>query len=418
MLSRRLHVSFCIFLGVIFLCTLVHTGAQIISGEFPIANNRDTATQYYSEIAASAAYDGTNYLVGIEEDVRLKSHCTNATSTASAQFVSSTSGKSIGPRIPVGATGGTPQVAFDGTNYLMVWQELENPTYSTQINGRFIATNGTFVGSQITVGTGNDMRLGSSINCFLFDGTNYFVVWQDNSTAGNADTSEVFGQFISPSGALLGSPIQISTAPAVNPTLAFDGTNILVAWVDGRNQSACYTDSDKVQHCYESDIYGQFVTSSSAGSPGALLNGNFPINTSSLPRNNPITAAFDGTNYLITFTEETTLQNACPSTGCKWNAYGQFVTTAPGAPTGSKITISNTAPSHFPAGAVWVGNQYLATWTEHFGTPASVIKGRYFDGSGNPLGPGFILFSKNSAGQIPSVPICPARRAELLCSDK
>jgi hypothetical protein len=398
MFSERRQIRLCILLGVIFflLHGPVHAAGPTILPGFPISTDPDTKAQYHSHIAGGAAYDGMNYLVGIEEDVRMKSDCPDATSIAAAQFVSP-SGKLIGPLISAGTTGGTPQVAFDGTNYLMVWES--NGTYSTHIYAHLIDTNGTLVGSEITVGSGGDMRLG--FNSILFDGTNYFVVWQDNSTPGDGDTGHIFGQFIKPSGALLGSAIQISKAQygQIEPTLAFDGTNILAAWVDGRNRSACHTNSSGV-HCFESDVYGQFVTNSSSGSP-ALKGGNFAISESSLPRNNPITAAFDGKNYCIVFTEETTLPNACPKTGCKWNAYGQFVTKA-GARTGSKITIGNTASSYFAAGAVWVGDRYLAAWTENYDTPAAVAKGRYFDGTGAPLGSEFTLFSKSSAGAIPS----------------
>jgi hypothetical protein len=197
---------------------------------------------------------------------------------------------------------------------------------------------------------------------------------------------------------LLGSAIPVSIVAYGQRNPSFDGTNILVVWVDGRNQSACYTDLQGT-HCYESDIYGQFITKSSSSSAGTLFGTNFAINTSTLPRDNPPAIAFDGKNYLVAFQEETTLPNACPISGCKWDIYGQLVTSA-GAPIGPRITISNTSPDHFPlSGSVFNGTNYLVTWTEGFGSTSATIKGRFFDKSGDPVGSEFTLFSP-SGGRV------------------
>jgi hypothetical protein len=190
------------------------------------------------------------------------------------------------------------------------------------------------------------------------------------------------------------------------PALSFDGTNILVAWVDGRNQGACGP-SDTGTRCYESDVYGQRIVKSTAGAAGALAGGNFLINASSLPRDNYISVAFDGTNHFVIFPEETTLPNVCEPTGsCKWDIYGQFVTKA-GVPTGSKITVSNTAADHFFPGPTWNGTRYLVTWTENFGSPTTIRKGRYFDTSGTPVGSEQTLLTATSEGSIPmfAIPI-------------
>ena len=343
--------------------------------EFPIA------TTAGREMSASTAFDGTNYLVGIQGDADFHTNVT-------AQLVSP-SGTLVGSLIKTGGTGGAPFVAFDGTNYLMVWEE--DAPRSTHIYGQFVTKAGAIVGSQIIVGTGSDMRL--SLNSILFDGINYFVVWENRVDPYGGDNADVYGQFVTPSGTLLGGPIPVSTAVHGQrmPTMAFDGANILVIWADGRNQGACYTDPHGT-HCFESDIYGQFITKSGSSSAGILLGSNFAINKSALPRDNPPYVAFGRTNYLITFAEETTLPNACPPGGCKWDIYGQLVTKA-GAPIGSKITISNTSPDHTWPGVLFDGTNYLAGWTEGFGSTRATVKGRFFDQSGSPLGSEFTVFS-------------------------
>ena len=379
--------------------------------EFPIAENGDTTTTYESQFSIGGAFDGTNFLTGIENSVKTKSGCTNNEPYINAQMVSQ-SGEPGGGVISTGTTGGAPLVAFDGTNYLMVWEQ--DAQYSTGIFGQFITTGGTLSGSQFMVGSGTDMKFG--FHSMLFDGTNYFVVWRDNATQGDDSTGNIYGQFVSPSGELVGSRITISSAPhgQKEPTLSFDGTNILAAWADGRNQSACYTDS-RGTHCSQSDIYAQFVSKSSGSSAGTLDGTNFSVNLSSLPCDNPISADFSGTSYFIAFTQETTLPNACPGSGCKWNAYGRLVT--PGNPPtiGPLITISATTSSHFFADVAWLGSVYAVTWTENFEQTSATINGRYFDKSGNPLDSEFTLFSRDSSGTIPLFAhLVPAGRSKYL----
>lgn len=375
---------------------------NITPSEFPIADNPDTVTYIDQELSSGAAFDGTNYLVGIQERILSKAGDAAAASRyIEAQLVSQT-GSAIGPRITVpNHSGGLPDVAFDGTNYFLTWEEDITFPYD-HIYGQFISKTGTLVGSAFAISSTADgsaqvrHTLGKMV---IFDGTNYFVVWENRSNADSADTADVYGQFVTPAGVLLGSSIPVSTAAhgQLNPTLAFDGNGILIVWVDGRNQSACYTDTEGT-HCVESDIAGQFVTKSSADAAGDLYGGNFAINTSLLSRDNP-SVAFDGTNYFVMFNEETTLPNACPSIGCVWNIFGQLVTKA-GAPTGPKITFSSMSASRYLPLVTWGGTHYLATWTENPGTSSTSVKGSYISASG-AVSSEFLFFSPSSDGRVP-----------------
>ena len=342
---------------------------------FPIANTSGT------EMSASAAFDGTNFLVGIQGDAA-------ADPSITAQFVSKT-GALVGSRISIGDKGGTPWVAFDGTNYLLAWGE--DAIYSTKIFGQLVSTSGALVGYRFTIATGNNIKSSTPI---IFDGTNYFVAWDNPSIPGQVDTSDVFGQFITTSGAKLGSVVSISTAAygQRESSIAFDGDNILAVWVDGRSRSAC-----NGTRCYESDVYGQFITKSGASAAGTLSGSNFLIDAGTLPRDNATNIAFDGTNYLVTFIEQTAFD------GPVWEAYGILVTKT-GESIGSKFVIGNTATNQkfFPM-PVYLGNNYLVTWTDGFGTTSASIKGIYVTASGTVEGSEFTLFSPSQTGAVPWV---------------
>ncbi len=67
-----------------------------------------------------------------------------------------------------------------------------------------------------------------------FDGTNYLVVWHD----GRGDIGNIYGARVDPSGHLLdpaGFAISTAEERQLYPSVAFDGTNYLVVWEDERS---------------------------------------------------------------------------------------------------------------------------------------------------------------------------------------
>jgi hypothetical protein len=199
--------------------------SDITAQEFPIAAGSD------STFCSGAAFDGSNYLIGILGDAANPG-------TITAQFISA-SGSMVGSRISLGKTGEMPMVAFDGSNYLMVWSDNANNVY-----GQFINTSGNLVGSDFSIAA--NASIGGKGGGIAFDGSNYMVVWKRNNIH--------FGQLVSKSGNLVGSPIQISLNPARDNAIVFDGTNYFVAWCDNNNK----------------DIYGQLISKA-----GTLIGSNF-----------------------------------------------------------------------------------------------------------------------------------------------
>lgn len=112
--------------------------------EFAITNDN-------SSHLSGIAYDGNNYLATMYAD--------SSSKIVSAQLFSG-KGALVGDRIIIG-TGGFPRVAFDGTNYLVVWHQHYHSTSGSDrgetngdVYGQFVSTEGNLIGSSFTVVTG------------------------------------------------------------------------------------------------------------------------------------------------------------------------------------------------------------------------------------------------------------------------
>ncbi|MBN2365374.1 MAG: T9SS type A sorting domain-containing protein [Calditrichaeota bacterium] len=124
----------------------------------------------------------------------------------------------------------SPSIAYGGPNYLAVWQDHRNglfEIYGTLIDqqGNILDTNGFVISS------GSDSKECPEV---CFDDSNYLVVWQEYS----GNSWDIHGIRVDQ----LGRPIDSDNIIICNepqnqkhPTLIFDGTNYIVVWEDYRN---------------------------------------------------------------------------------------------------------------------------------------------------------------------------------------
>ncbi|MCF7793352.1 MAG: T9SS type A sorting domain-containing protein [Candidatus Cloacimonetes bacterium] len=178
------------------------------------------------------------------------------------------------------------KVAFDGTNYLVVWQE-GMPNQGANIRGQFVAPNGSMIGSNFDIRPAGLATTVSQIYPdVLFNGTNYVVAWDDDRN-GNRD---IFMQFVGTDGTLIGDDIAVCTnaTKQLLVQFAYNGNNYLLVWSDERDS----TNDDS--------IYGQLV-----GTDGSLIGDNIPISITqnSEGRSWPAIAASAG-QYLVTWKQD------------------------------------------------------------------------------------------------------------------
>ncbi len=197
-----------------------------------------TSPQEYPAVAS----DGVNFIV-VWEDKRSGSYDIYAARVSPGGSVLDPVG------IPISTATGDqvhPAIAFDGTNCMVVWQDLRGINYD--IYGARIAPDGTVLDAAgIAISTASGAQEWPEIG---FDGTNYFVVWQDKR---GGPYSDIYGARVATSGSVV-DPAGIAVSTAANeqstPAVGFDGWKYLVAWQDKRSASTA------------PDIYGAKVDQS------------------------------------------------------------------------------------------------------------------------------------------------------------
>ena len=283
-----------------------------------------------------------------------------------AQLVS-TNGSLIGSRIAIGRTGGSPSVAFGSTNFFVIW--ADDALYPTNvIYGQFINPSGTLVGSPFDISDPNTNADTGSFQSVAFGSGNYFVIWTDASGS-NAPFSVAYGALVSPNGSLV-VPTTLLSTDAYEPGIVFGKTNFLAIWQSRRPTGP---------ELY--DTYGQFI------STNGVSGNSFIISQTPSPAYDPLCAAFDGTNFLVVWNKD--IGPGYPSPA-EWNFYGRLVSPNGTFPGSEIALVTDTNEPVYPF-LIFDGANYLMAW--HTGTTNSQIYYQFFNPSPAPAGPEFTLFS-------------------------
>ncbi|MBN2620475.1 hypothetical protein JXB22_05220 [candidate division WOR-3 bacterium] len=133
-------------------------------------------------------------------------------------------GNVIGNGVRFGSGNSVTDIAFDGDRCLVIWAKAHQGVFGRFLNDQALPEDSVF---RI------DTIIGSEVLSHLaYDGTNYLVVWSDFDSLGNE--RDVFGRLVSPDGWVVSDRIAITctTGHQVNPDVSFNGENYLVAWVE------------------------------------------------------------------------------------------------------------------------------------------------------------------------------------------
>jgi hypothetical protein len=197
----------------------VDTSGRVTDPEgFPVS------TAYSCQDTPDLCFDGTNYLL-VWNDCRSRAATEMDIYGArvdTAGSVLDLEGIAISADLGQQAI---PAVAFDGDNYLVVWRDFRDRPSGRSVYGARVDTSGVLLdksGIKLSEGTGN-----VDVTAIGFDGENYVVAW-----GGNQETSAIR---VDPTGRPAGTG-QISIAPPpgnkTGAALATDGGTFLVAWSD------------------------------------------------------------------------------------------------------------------------------------------------------------------------------------------
>ena len=280
---------------------------------------------------AAVAFDGTNYLV-VWEDRR-----TGSTDLYCARMTPD--GEVLDPNgIVIAAernAQGTPAVAFDGMNYLVVWDDWRF-SMNPNIYGARVTTGGVVLDTTaIPVSTAVDGQTNPAI---AFDGTNYLVAWEDWRAGTLAP--DIYCTRVSPSGSVLDTAGVVVSAAAedqTRPAVAFNGTDYVVVWEDTRVAGL--------------DIYGARVSQAAT----VLDPGGIAVSTATWTQQYP-SVACDGSNCLVVWEDMRSDYNG--------DVYGARISPAGAVLDPVGLPISPAESYQLRPSLVFVQGTYFVAWED------------------------------------------------------
>ncbi|MBI5070580.1 MAG: hypothetical protein HZB56_20320 [Deltaproteobacteria bacterium] len=183
---------------------------------------------------AAVAFDGSGYLAVLEreEDPSIAGHVASLVAVQVSAL-----GVALGPAATVAAAtdalpaATAPALAFDGSRYLLIFVRRSSDALH-QVVGVFVSpATGQADGAEFPIAEAPGYQSSPAVS---FDGSSYLVVW--NQEPWLAQTRGVVARRVDMAGNLLGTgSIEVCRPPGGlgdRPALAFDGANHLVLWSD------------------------------------------------------------------------------------------------------------------------------------------------------------------------------------------
>jgi large repetitive protein len=256
-----------------------------------------------------------------------------------------------------------PALAFDGTNYLAVWDEIgrDGEGDSDIVAAALSKTSGALDGTGLVVVERSGEQTEPAV---AWNGHVFLAVWQ---TRQPGEDTNVEGALIWPDGAV-GEPFSISVAgkDQVSPVVASDGSQFLVAWTDGR-----------------SGVYSQIFGTLVSGTGAVTTPTGVPLSSGPQSEWNPA-LAWAGGHYLLVWEDTRRSEGG----GTQRDVFGSRISAAgavldPGGFAVSRHDFDETEPS-----VASLGGTSLVAWTDRRpGTASADIFAARVDAAGAVLDP-------------------------------
>ncbi|SPD72987.1 hypothetical protein PITCH_A1630009 [uncultured Desulfobacterium sp.] len=294
------------------------------------------------------AFDGANYLVVFVRDGNIYGMRVSPSGVLLDD--------EPGFQISSGTINWLPAIAFDGNDFMVVWNkyyESQNGIYAAKVTPEGVLIN------EFPISFSSGEQINPSI---AFDGSNYFLVYRDTkSGSGLTEDADIYGARVTPEGNVLDPEgIPVSTAPGYQdgPQIIFDGASYFVVWTDARN------DPD-AQFPPCSDIFGARINPDGMLLDGPSDTGGIAINTYSSPKWNP-RVSFDGEHFFVIWEYSYSYDEPVGIFGAKVSADGNLVN-GPSDQIGLPISgppLSSTGRFVHPD-ILFGGNAYLIDWVNN-----------------------------------------------------
>lgn len=275
-----------------------------------------------------------------------------------------------------------PRIASDGSGYLVVFYAYDQVTMKRGIRGVRLDANGAVASPTFDIYVPVVTSEYAQEPDLAFDGTNYLVVWQDQTNDGQA-LSSIVGTRVPKSGATVldTEPIRISAATPLDtrtvPSVAFDGTGYFVAWITSRPTPA---GGILVSH-----VFGTRVTKD-----GGVLEGEQPICNAFLLQRAPYVAA-DRKNggFMVVWEDYRTALETADVYGARISAQGQNLD----GTSGMKIAVGAHDESRPRVSSSGDGTNWVVAWRDLRSKTNYDLYGAWISTAGKNHDPGGLLLS-------------------------
>ncbi|HYI00410.1 Ig-like domain-containing protein, partial [Hyalangium sp.] len=248
-----------------------------------------------------------------------------------------------------------PSVAYTNFTYLVVWSDFRFDSQASRIVGARVSNGGTVLDpSGIAISPGSSFHREPTVAA---DGTLFLVVWTDDRNSSSTG-DDLYSTLVSSGGILLnpGTPVITAAGGQSEPALTPTDSGYILAWADTRNGVSA--------------IYSSRLSTQASPLDGTGLRLSTSTRSQRVPQ-----VATSSSGALAVWKEEQT--NSSTIAGARLSSTGQVL---------GSITLSSTAYDGALPAIASNGTDYLVGWEERLHDDTSIF-GRRVSGSGTLLDP-------------------------------